>query len=491
MSLHQTLPKASLPAVFGRSVLAHAADLGLCPRCAGVGQPFPVGHLGACATIVQPSTGPGQRSPHPEVSTPSGTGGSVALSRLSTRRWGCRGPRRPFRQLSRVGQAHARARAARPTRDGFICPRLADVAIPSGYQAVTDPAAALAAVDELPALAGMRADSYVTRRAVWAALVDHLHPGGVVVAGQARIAERASVHAGKRIARATAGNHLRALVAAGALLVALHGSSRTANGGVRDIAPAYVLLAPVDESVLTAGEQAAVDALTARLAAVDEVGHLPEGDTAQPPVRETHARRTGFLSTQTRISDPEHYAPLSAADRRRAVWWIAAVMGWHDRPGLEVELSIVCGLFFSAGWSPRAVVTAWRRRPDGQPWPGPLPEPHQRDRADPVRARNLWAVLTYRLAGWRDPAGWPVEPPVPVQRPRRGRPPVGDRRRRELADRVASLGLLDPRRRELMAELRGEHVEPGERIRERYARGAALARAALAASRGRASRAGT
>jgi hypothetical protein len=109
------------------------------------------------------------------------------------------------------------------------------------------------------------------------------------------------------------------------------------------------------------------------------------------------------------------------------VAWILAVTGWKSQrkrfaPSIDKELSKITGPFFAAGWSPAAVVRAFQVQPDGTPWPGPLPTPDQRDSPHQPRIRNLWAVLTFRLAAWRDPLGYPLTPPIPTERTRRGRP---------------------------------------------------------------------
>src|SRR5690606_7690654 len=102
-----------------------------------------------------------------------------------------------------------------------------------------------------------------TRLAVWSALVDHLDPDtGLIVAGHAQLGVRASVAAGRRVPRSTVGNHVRALIAAGVLVLAQSGASRTALGSDRDRAPSYVIVVP------DAGDQDSVD----------EVGHLPVKD---------------------------------------------------------------------------------------------------------------------------------------------------------------------------------------------------------------------
>ncbi|MEV0733430.1 hypothetical protein [Polymorphospora sp. NPDC050346] len=417
--------------------------------------------------------------------------------------------------------------ASRPGRDGFVAPELHEVDLPAGYRAVTDPAEVLALLDELPAAtAGLYANGLASRRAVWRALVEHLHESGTVVAGHRRLAERAHVHAGRPddrpFGRSTVGNHIRALEAAMVLHVAVRGASKQALGSDRDRAPVYVFIAPVDH-VSTAvpavpldpAGQDAVDELAARLAtattadramsSVDEYGHLPEGSAHfSGGLDGTHPRKTTYFpssdhmprsqtkskaepATPARRANPGRFAPRSAADRRVAVAYLAAVMGWPWKKRTEQELAKITGPWFSAGWSPDAVVKALRSQPDGMPWPGPLPEPHQRDRRDPIRIRNLWAVLTHRLQAWTDPLGQPLDPPIPTQTPRRGRPPGPDAHRRALTRLIAQLPADDPRREAARIALGGPEPTPPRRQRPAAvdAQLAALAarRAAAAAER--------
>jgi hypothetical protein len=369
----------------------------------------------------------------------------AARSRPQSRRPG----RRPYRQLSVVGQWQARTYAARPTPGRFVVPAIADVSVPRGYRPVLDRAAALSVFDLLPAVtAGLREDSRATRWAIWRALADFLGATGVAVVGQQRLAQRASGYAGRRVARSTAGNHLRALEAAGVLVVAIRGASRVALGTDRDRAPAYVIVAPQEPG--PAGELAVPE--DDEPVAVEELGHLPKGSTP------THAERTtslpldghfsppkplvddrdtnhtaypvlGQLAEETRPGPtrrehPERYTARTPAEWTLAVAWLSARMGWAYTTRTARELHTITAPWLRAGWTPAAVLHAWHHRPDGTPWPGPLPEPHHRDRRDRLRIRNRWAVLTYRLAAWRDPLGQPSTPPIPAQPPRRGRPPT-------------------------------------------------------------------
>jgi hypothetical protein len=368
--------------------------------------------------------------------------------------------------LTPVGQWHARAHARRPLRGRFVCPTLDDVVakIPAGYRPVLDQAAARARFADLPGTTWLRSDSHATRWAVWRALVDFMGEDGLAVVGQDRIAERASHHRGHRVARTTAGNHLRALAADCAVYVD-PGASKEVLGADRDRASVYVVLTPdvVDQAAdvaLTAEQLAEVDRLAVQLAGtgavpVDGHGHLPEGSTptrgqeiTQPrknasfpssaatpadeiPYTSAHAVLGSSPSERpiiARREHPERYAARTGPERDIAVAWIAGTLGLtHHRrrfaPLTSRELRKITGPFFAAGWSPAAVVRALRVQPDGIPWPGPLPTPDQRDSRDQPRIRNLWAVLTHRLSAWRDQLGCPLDPPIPSDRPRRGRPP--------------------------------------------------------------------
>jgi hypothetical protein len=338
--------------------------------------------------------------------------------------------------------------------------------VPAGYRSVVDPVAARALFAELPGTARLRSDSYATRWAVWRALTDHVDDEGMVIAGQARIAERASYHAGRYIGRSTAGNHLRALVAEGAISV-LPGASKEALGSERDRASVYVFLTPVVEDQvdadveLTDEQLAEVDRVSAqlesRLVPVHEHGHLPEGsahtrtqeithphkhsgfpcsttDSGHPANRHNPSQRPSVLGREhvetpgpARRERPGRFAARTGPERALAAQWIAATMGWNIQRRrfaavTEKELRVVCARFFAAGWCPAAVVQGFLVQPDGTPWPGPLPNPDQRDHPDKPRIRCLAAVLTTRLTAWLDPMGHPISPPVPTELPPRGRP---------------------------------------------------------------------
>lgn len=404
------------------------------------------------------------RPSEPPPRTPEDTPTRAAPSRHGpSSAPGRRSPRRPYRQLSEVGQWHARTHARRPTAGRFVRPELAEL-VPAGYQPVLNRAAALNRFQQLPSTAVLRSDSHATRWALWQALVDHLDNNtGLAIVGQAQLAQRASQYAGKPIARSTAGNHLRALAAENAISLE-PGASKEALNSDRDRAPAYVILTPDDdqadqeEAPLTADQLAEVDRLAKQLdqmvaAPVDELGHLPERSAHTRKEEITHPRKDAhFPSSDTppeatygtsprsvlgsppterpgpaRREHPERYQPRTGPERAIAVAWISAIMGWatHRRRFAALtdkELRKITGSYFAAGWSPAAIVRAFKVRPDGSTWEGPLPTPDQRDAADQPRIRNLWAVLTHRLAAWRDPLGQPLDPPFPSQLPPRGRP---------------------------------------------------------------------
>lgn len=382
--------------------------------------------------------------------------------------------RRRFADNTTVGQWHIRANARRPgPGPELVLPTVAEL-VPAGFRPVLNRAEALARFDQLPGTAWLYANSYATRRAVWQALVEHMDPEtGLIVAGQALIAARASVHAGKRIARATAGNHLRALADEQSIGVET-GASKEALNSARDRASVYVLLAPLvdepavqpdDDVELTAEQLAEVDRLAARLdelaqltprsSAVDNFGHLPEGSAPTRTQEITQPRKdplfsssapmppgaTGDTSAQrvlgrsgeerpgtVRREHPERFNPRTGPEREIAVAWISAIMGWTSTTSrfaalrTERELRKISGPCFAAGWSPAAVVKAFTTKPDGSPWNRPLKTPDQRDSGDQPRIRNQWAVLTHRIAAWRDPLGNFMDPPIPTERPRRGRP---------------------------------------------------------------------
>jgi hypothetical protein len=380
-----------------------------------------------------------------------------------------RSRRRPWRELSSVGQWQARAYARRPGPGRYVVAELAEL-VPAGYRPVLNHAEALARFSRLPGTAWLRSDSHATRWAVWQALLDFAGEDGLIVVGQHRLAERASHHRGRHVGRSTAQGHLHALVDELALGV-MPGASKEALSADRDRASVYVVLAPdVDEDPvdahdvpLTAEELAEVDRLTAALdelaaqrgGGVDELRHLPEGSAPTRTQEITQPRKDAHfpssavgsegampatsrksvlgslrseLAGPARREHPERYQPRTGPEREIAVAWIAAVMGWTGKTSrfaalrIEKELHKITSPWFAAGWSPAAIVRAFRVLPDGSAWPGPLPTPDQRDSGDQPRVRNLWALLTHRLAAWRDPLGHPIDPPFPIERPPRGRP---------------------------------------------------------------------
>ena len=372
----------------------------------------------------------------------------------------------------------------------FVVPELADVEVPAGMRPVVEQAEGRAMWERVPVVSGvLREDSRATRRAVWLALCEHLHETGVIVATQERIAERASVHVGRRVARQTAGNHMRGLVEAGALVVALRGASAEALGTETGRAGAYVIVTAADVEPWTSGDRATLAELENRLNApgdgvVDELGHLPERSSDCSDLESSHPRMGGDFSypsprskqrdvgadtsrqtvlgrsgdalglTQRQLH-PELYAPQTGPERQQAVLSLIAVMGWAGQQRAEQELSTITRPFFAAGWSTRAIIHAFEHRPDEGAWPCSLPAPHQRDSPNAPAPRSLWAVLTWRLRQWRRDDGTPLDPPVEVFQPRRGRPPGAVSRRRALVELYERLPVTDPRRAELHATLTG------------------------------------
>lgn len=421
--------------------------------------------------------------------------------------------RRSFAENTWTGQQIIAASAFRAAPEQDVRPELADVEIPEGRRPVFDPDDAVTVLQGHPAHAQLRADSYATRMAVCAALARFVGEDGMAVVGHAVLAERASVYAGRPIARATAGDHVRALEDIGAVIVPFRGRSAAVAG--RNLANVYVITAP--EEALAPRAQAALAELAARLdvaplledaaeaptgvSLVDELRHHPfraafDGERSTTPARmtghfssseafpsppsravnhEEPAPMTGGTSTQlprtllrsvtappprtpARREHPEAYAARTGAERRIAVAWLIHRLGWTFHEGTEQELTIVCAPFFRAGWSALAIEHAMFHQPGGEPHPGPLPGPHTRDRARQPRIRNLWAVLTTRLGRWRDRLGAPLDPPIRTEAPARGRPRGAVTRRRQLVDQVERMGLDDPRRAVALAALRGEQV---------------------------------
>ena len=394
--------------------------------------------------------------------------------------------------MSSVGQSIARAYAVRPRQGTFVAPRLVELEFPAGYRPVVDQAEARALWDLSPAVAGvLREDSRQTRHAVWQAVCDLWSDTGVVTATQEAIAERASVRAGYRVARQTAGNHVRALLVTGVLFQSqtMHGASAAALGTDTGRAGSYVVLVEDPGASGTTPGSSRDDVENAQVSpVVEELGHLPErsngslsgvGTTPRiggdffPPSSDTsqnqHREVTGDAAAQRvlgrsgdalgltqRQMHPELYAPQTGPERQQAVLSLIAVMGWAGQQRAEQELSTITRPFFGAGWSTRAIIHAFEHRPDGGAWPCSLPAPHQRDSPNAPAPRSLWAVLTWRLGQWRRDDGTPVAPPVEVFRPRRGRPSGAVSRRRKLADTIERLPVTDPRRQAAYAELSGE-----------------------------------
>jgi hypothetical protein len=385
--------------------------------------------------------------------------------------------RRAYRELTAVGQSIVRAHALKAAPNVFVCPVMDEVEIPEGRRPVYDRADALAVLQELAEHSHLRADSYATRMAVCAALAEFVHPEtGMAIAGQDVIAARASEHAGYRIARTTAGDHLRAIETTGAVVVALRGSSREANGGTRNLASVYVVTASAD--TLPPAEQALLDDLVVQLAAdtgsgVDELRHLPFRDSVDLDLEGRQARIAGNFScskaspmtegtpsslprTPTRRENAEQYAARTDSERRVCVAWLIHRLGWSYQERTEHELLKITAPFFRYGWSAQAIHHAFLRRPDGTEHRGPLPGPQTRDRLHQPRIRNLGAVLTARMNVWRDQMRQPLQPPIQTKTPPRGRPPGAVTRRRVLIEQAERLPYADPRRVAALAELGGQ-----------------------------------
>lgn len=177
------------------------------------------------------------------------------------------------------------------------------------------------------------------------------------------------------------------------------------------------------------------------------------------------------------------FTARTAGEMRTAAAWLLHRLGWPYTEAAQAELVVVCRDFFTAGWPALALEHAFEQLPDGLPYPGPLPAPHNRDRANPVRVRTVWGLLTDRLRYWREapPAGRtfgrPLLPPIAAGTPRRGRPPGAVARRRALVHRVEQLPVSDPRRVAALAALNGHDVSVSWRPRS------AQAAAAIAAVR--------
>jgi hypothetical protein len=155
-------------------------------------------------------------------------------------------------------------------------------------------------------------------------------------------------------------------------------------------------------------------------------------------------------------------------------------MGWASQRRrfaalTDKELRKITSPWFAAGWSPAAIVRAFRVRPDGSTWDGPLPTPDQRDSADQPRIRNPWALLTHRLAAWRDPLGHPIDPPFPTERPPRGRPrkapgrPVAPPAPARASAVNAELAALRARNDQQRAQKAAAEATRQDRLRRRFA----------------------
>jgi hypothetical protein len=451
--------------------------------------------------------------------------------------------RRTFAENTWTGQQIIAGHAFRAGAGEDVRPDLADVEIPDGRRPVFDPDEAVALLQGHPAHARLRADSYATRMAVCAALGRFVGEDAMAVASHDVIAQRASACAGYRIARATAGDHVRALEDAGAVIVAFRGRSAAVAG--RNLASVYVVTAPAD--TLSPRERVALAELTARLGiepgdatslvgidqaevdVEDEQGPSLGDKLRQHPFRAafdleeetTLDRMTGNFScsepmsalpvegrnpapmtgvapsqlprtplpgvtapppaTAQRSEHPEVFTARTAGECRMAAAWLIHRLGWTYTAAAEAEMVVVCRDFFAAGWPALALEHAFDQRPDGSPYPGPLPAPHNRDRAKPVRVYNVWGLLTDRLCWWREepPAGRrfgrPLPPPIKAETPRRGRPPGAVTRRRALVHRVEQLPVSDPRRVAALAVLSGYDVSVSWRPRSPQAAAAIAA----------------
>jgi hypothetical protein len=171
-------------------------------------------------------------------------------------------PRRRFHELSRYGQYQARKHVDRPGAHHFAAPtpEQIEAKVPPGCRWVRDAVEAAELAAELAEVAGLGyTNGQRTRLAVYAALVDFMAPDGdgSITVGYGDLAGRASVHAGRCVARSSVGYHVRALQRAGVVLVAQSGASREALDAERDRAPTYALLAPALDADRQADEGSA------------------------------------------------------------------------------------------------------------------------------------------------------------------------------------------------------------------------------------------
>lgn len=329
--------------------------------------------------------------------------------------------RRPlYRALSPRGQVEARARRPRP---GPL-PYVANVDTwppPVGYRVARE----LGEVKELllaaatAAPAGMRCDGRRTRRAVLEAVLDAWQPGlGLAMIGHAGIAAKASAILGRRVARSTAGNHVRALVDQHVLGVALHGCSKAVNG-VRDLAPNYVVLAPD----WTADDEAQLADLRRRIDGHPPVGEGSEVKEVDTPGRSFYGSKpiSPIAERPERVEHPERYRPRDLGERLLTANWLIDALGWEHSTDRQEDLADALRRFFRAGWTGQAILRGAWTTPDGVPLGGLLA-------ADgvyaPVRA------LMARLKAWRAPDGTPVPSPWPGRPVRRGPLRAGQRAER-------------------------------------------------------------
>jgi hypothetical protein len=161
---------------------------------------------------------------------------------------------------------------------------------------------------------------------------------------------------------------------------------------------------------------------------------------------------------------PERYTARDARERRVACAWLIHRLGWVYDQHAEDEMHVVTRDFFEAGWTALALQHAFFQLPGGGEYPGPLDEPRNRDRSNPVRIRTRWGLLTSRLDQWRGTPlpgrkrGRALPPPLTAEEPRRGRPTGATSRRRRLVETVERLPQHDQRRIVALAALRGEPV---------------------------------
>lgn len=410
--------------------------------------------------VPRPRSDSDHQHKHPPAGEPAGQPRTPRSHRVDGRP-----RRRRYHELTYVGRQYARAYCQRPTADQFVTPAVDPARLPPWTRPVRDVAEARQLLASWEAIVpwGGYANARRTRQAIWRALCDYWDPQtGLATVGHARLAERASIHAGARIARATAGDHCRALESSGALHVPAGGRGATAEatGGTRDRATSYVLLAPDEPEPADDTKQLPEDKSGS---AVDEFRHLPKGsarprtgdiypprkqrhfpssDVGKHPPPSTVLGRSRKRGAQRRAQPPEKINPETSQEKLHARMWLAARLGhpnWRFAL-IDKELVLITSPLFAAGWSAEAAYWCLVRQPDGTPYPGPDPIPSQQDHPSPPRPDNLWALLTWRRDHWRDPMGCFLDPPVPAWKPKRGRPAKGSIR----ADQIEPAAAIRP-----------------------------------------------